>query len=67
MKIPLGEVPSSVLRDRQEEFDPQMVKKYQRNVSSIEGKVLTMYARGMSQRDIAATFEDIYGIQISHE
>ena len=42
-------------------------QKHQRDVSSIEGKVLAMYARGMSQRDIAATIEDIYGFQMSHE
>lgn len=61
LKTSLGEVPISVPRDRQGQFEPQIVKKYQRNVSSIEGKVLAMYARGMSQRDIAATIEDMYG------
>ena len=67
LKASLGEVPISVPRDRQGQFEPQIIKKYQRNVSSIEGKVLAMYARGMSQRDIAATIEDIYGFQLSHE
>ena len=64
---PLGEVPIRVPRDRQSTFEPQIIKKHQRDVSSIEGKVLAMYARGMSQRDIAATIEDIYGFQMSHE
>lgn len=41
--------------------------KYQRDVSPIEDKVLAMYARGLSQRDIAATIEDIYGFEMSHE
>lgn len=67
MKTSLGEVPIRVPRDRQGQFEPQIVKKHQRDVSSIEGKVLAMYARGMSQRDIAATIEDIYGFQLSHE
>lgn len=67
LKTSLGEVPISVPRDRQGQFETQIVKKYQRNVSSIEGKVLAMYARGMSQRDIAATIEDMYGFQLSHE
>ena len=67
LKTSLGEVPISVPRDRQGQFEPQIVKKYQRNVSAIEGKVLAMYARGMSQRDIAATIEDMYGFQLSHE
>lgn len=67
LKTSLGEVPIRVPRDRQGQFEPQIVKKHQRDVSSIEGKVLAMYARGMSQRDIAATIEDIYGFQLSHE
>ena len=60
LKTSLGEVPIRVPRDRQSTFEPQIIKKHQRDVSSIEGKVLAMYARGMSQRDIAATIEDIY-------
>ena len=44
LKTSLGEVPISVSRDRQGQFEPQIVKKCQRNVSSIEGKVLAMYA-----------------------
>ena len=67
LKTSLGEVPIRVPRDRQSTFEPQIIKKHQRDVSSIEGKVLAMYARGMSQRDIAATIEDIYGFQMSHE
>ena len=67
IKTSLGEVPISIPRDRQGTFEPQIVKKHQRDVTSIEGKVLAMYARGMSQRDIAATIEDIYGFAMSHE
>ena len=67
IKTSLGEIPISIPRDRQGTFEPQAVKKHQRDVTSIEGKVLAMYARGMSQRDIAATIEDIYGFTMSHE
>ena len=67
LKTTLGEVPIHVPRDRQGSFEPQIVKKHQRDVSSIEGKVLALYGRGMSQRDIAATVEDIYGFKMSHE
>lgn len=67
LKTTLGEVPIHVPRDRQGTFEPQIVKKHQRDVSSIEGKVLALYGRGMSQRDIAATVEDIYGFKMSHE
>ena len=47
-------------------FESELIHKRKRDVSDIEGKVLSMYARGMSQRDIAATVEDIYGFDISH-
>lgn len=67
LKTSLGEVPIRVPRERQCTFEPQIIKKHQRGVSSIEGMVLAMYARGMSQRDIAATIEDIYSFQMSHE
>ena len=48
-------------------FSPRIVKKCQKDVSAIEDKVLSMYARGLSQRDIAETIEDIYGFEISYE
>ena len=56
-----------VPRDRDGSFEPQLIKKRQKNVSGIEDKVLSMYARGMSQRDISSTIEEIYGFQVSHE
>lgn len=48
-------------------FEPQVVPKRTKDVSAIENKVLAMYARGMSQRDISSTIEDIYGFQMSHD
>lgn len=56
-----------VPRDRDASFEPKLVPKRKKDVSEIEAKVLAMYARGMSQRDIAETIEDIYGFEISHE
>lgn len=56
-----------VPRDRDGSFEPQVVQKRQTDVSSIENKVLAMYARGMSQRDISSTIKDIYGFKVSHE
>ena len=44
-----------------------LYQKRKRDVSDIRDKVLSMYAKGMSQRDIADTIEDIYGFEISHE
>lgn len=67
LKTSFGEVAIGVPRDREASFEPELIPKRKRDVSDIEGKVLSMYARGMSQRDIAATVEDIYGFDISHE
>jgi len=67
LKTSVGEVPIEVPRDRDGSFEPQVVPKRQTDVSSIESKVLAMYARGMSQRDISATIDDIYGFTLSPE
>lgn len=61
------EVDIKVPRDRDSSFEPQLIPKRQKDVSEIEEKILAMYAKGMSQRDIAETIEDIYGFEISHE
>ncbi len=67
LKTSYGEVPIEVPRDRDGTFEPQIVPKRKKDVSEIENKVLAMYARGMSQRDISSTIEDIYGFAVSHE
>ena len=67
LKTTMGEVAISSPRDRDGSFEPQVVPKRTKDVSAIEGKVLSMYARGMSQRDISSTIEDIYGFKVSAE
>ena len=67
LKTTAGGVPIEVPRDRDGTFEPAIVPKRKRDVSAIQDKVLSMYAKGMSQRDIADTIEDIYGFEISHE
>lgn len=62
-----GEVEIASPRDRDGSFEPVIVPKRQSDVSEIEDKVLSMYARGMSQRDISSTVEEIYGFSVSHE
>ncbi len=62
-----GEIPVDVPRDREGTFEPQLIPKRTKDISGIEDKVLSMYGKGMSQRDIADTIEDIYGFEISHE
>lgn len=67
VKTAYGNIPVKVPRDRDASFEPQLIHKRQRDISGIEEKVLSMYAKGMSQRDIASTIEDIYGFEMSHE
>lgn len=67
LKTSMGEVTINSPRDRDSTFEPQIIPKRTKDVSSIESKVLAMYARGMSQRDISSTIEDIYGFEVSHE
>lgn len=61
----MGEVQLQVPRDRKGEFEPIVVKKHQNDVSSIEDQVLSMYAKGMSVRDIQTHLSDIYGVEAS--
>lgn len=67
VKSSIGEIDIRTPRDRDGSFEPQLIPKRAKDVSGIEDKVLSMYAKGMSQRDIADTIEDIYGFEISHE
>ena len=62
-----GDVDINIPRDRNGEYEPQVVKKYQKDVSDIEGKVISMYAKGMTTRDISDHLNDIYGIEASAE
>lgn len=54
-----------VPRDRNSDFDPQIIRKRQRNISSFEEKIISMYARGLSTRDIQDHVMEIYGANIS--
>lgn len=60
-----GEIELSVPRDRNGEFDPVVVKKYDRTLGPIEDKIISMYAKGMTTRDIQSHVEEIYGLQVS--
>ena len=61
IKTSQGETEIKVPRDRNGSFEPQIVPKYKRDISEIEDKIIAMYGRGMSQRDIAQTIDEIYG------
>ena len=60
-----GPVEISTPRDRDGEFEPQIVKKNQRSISSFDDKIISMYAKGMTTRDIQAHIKELYGADIS--
>ena len=65
LKSQYGEFPIDIPRDRNGEFEPKLIPKYQRDISGIEEKVISLYARGMSTRDIHDQLQDLYGIELS--
>ena len=67
LKSQYGEFQVDVPRDRNGEFEPKLIPKYQRDISGIEEKVISLYARGMSTRDIHDQLKDLYGIELSAE
>ena len=54
-------------RDRQSTFDPQLIAKYQRRFPGFDEKIISMYARGMSVREIVGHLRDLYGVDVSPE
>lgn len=67
VKTQLGEVDIRVPRDRNGEYDPQIIGKYDRNADGMEEKILGLYACGVSQRDIAEQIKALYDVDISPE
>ena len=62
-----GKLELSIPRDRHGRFDPQLIAKYQRRFPGFDQKVIGLYARGMSTRDIQAHLRELYGVEISPE
>ena len=56
-----------VPRDRKGNFEPKIISKYDRNAEGMEDKILSLYACGMSQRDIAEQIKSLYDVEISPE
>ena len=67
LKSQYGEFQIDVPRDRNGEFEPKLIPKYQRDISGIEDKVISLYSRGLSTRDIHDQLQDLYGIELSAE
>ena len=60
-----GSMDIAVPQDRKSTFEPQVVKKRQKDISDIDQKIISMYAKGMTTRQISETIEDIYGFETS--
>jgi len=60
-----GEIPVEVPRDRDGTFEPQIVKKRERRLAGFDDRILALYARGMTVRDIQGHLEEMYGVEVS--
>ena len=67
VKTQLGEVEIKIPRDRNGEYEPQIIGKYSRNADGMEEKIIGLYACGMSQKDIAEQIKALYDVEISPE
>ena len=67
LKTDQGDMELSIPRDRHSEFEPQIVQKGQRRFTGFDDKILSMYARGMTVRDIQGHLKDIYNVDVSPE
>jgi len=61
----LGEIPLDTPRDRQGTFEPQLIPKHQRRLAGFDEKILALYAKGMTTRDIQEIVKDLYGVEVS--
>ncbi len=65
VKTSQGVVDITVPRDRNASFEPVVIEKHSRDISDVDQKIINLYARGMSTRDISESIKDIYGIDVS--
>ncbi|MDV3000942.1 MAG: IS256 family transposase ISXax1 [Chroococcopsis gigantea SAG 12.99] len=66
IKAEFGQTEISVPRDRNSSFEPIIVPKGQNRFNGFDDKILSLYARGMTTRDIQAQLQDLYGVEVSH-
>ena len=65
IKSSVGDVKLDIPRDRNSDFEPKVVKKYETVCNELDKKIIGLYARGMSTRDIQSELEELYGIDVS--
>jgi putative transposase len=61
----LGKLPLEVPRDRDGTFEPQLIGKYQRRLTGFDEKILALYAKGLTTRDIQDLVKELYGVEVS--
>lgn len=66
LKSDLGEIPVTTPRDRNGTFEPEIVKKNQRRFDGFDDKIVALYAKGMTTRDIQETLKELYSVDVSH-
>jgi putative transposase len=66
IKGDFGEVEITTPRDRKSTFEPKIIRKNQTRFTDFDHQILTLYAKGMTTRDIADTFKEMYGADVSH-
>lgn len=67
VKSEFGDIRVNVPRDRNGDFEPKIIGKHQTRLGGLDERVISMYARGMTTRDIAAHLRELYGIEVSAE
>ena len=65
IKTDEGQIELTIPRDRNATFDPIIVKKYEKTLGPIEDKIISMYSKGMTTRDIQSHVEELYGLEVS--
>jgi putative transposase len=65
LRTSAGDMTIQVPRDRNSEFQPALLDKYQTSTNELEDKIIALYAKGVSTRDIQETLQDLYGVEVS--
>lgn len=64
MKGEFGELPIEIPRDRQNTFEPQLIPKHQTRWTGVDDRILSLYGRGMTVREIKSHQEEMYGTEV---
>ncbi len=65
LRTSAGDMTIQVPRDRNSQFQPALLEKYQTSTNELEAKIIALYAKGVSTRDIQETLQELYGVEVS--